>query len=119
MLLLFAARSFPNFDTWYSLHIYKALVSLAGRFFWDISDICIGVPSIYIGSVFVFCIGRTIREAVHSGKAAAPLARFFSGLLLAAGILFFIYAAACGVNYYRTSFAEETSLEVEGERWKS
>ena len=42
------------------------------------------------------------------------MARFFSGLLLAAGILFFIYAAACGVNYYRTSFAEETSLEVEG-----
>lgn len=114
VLLLFAARSFPNFATWYSLHIYKALVSLAGRFF-GIFPISVSEFLLYILAVFfVFCIGRTIREAVHSGKAAAPLARFFSGLLLAAGILFFIYAAACGVNYYRTSFAEETSLEVEG-----
>ena len=56
VLLLFAARSFPNFATWYSLHIYKVLVSLAGRFL-GIFPISVSEFLLYILAVFfVFCI---------------------------------------------------------------
>lgn len=114
LLLLGAARNFPAFATWYSLHIYKALVFCVGRFFGmfpvSVSEILLYILVIF----FVFCFIRMVTDAVRMKRVFIPLVGFFSGLLLASGILFFIYAAACGVNYYRTSFAEETDLSVEG-----
>ena len=38
---------------------------------------------------------------------------WFSGLLLAAGILYFLYVACCGINYYRTSFSESSGIVAE------
>ena len=38
---------------------------------------------------------------------------WFAGLLLAAGILYFLYVACCGINYYRTSFTESSGIVAE------
>lgn len=114
LVLLGAARKFPDFATWYSLQIYKVLVLFVGRFF-GLFPVSVSEIFMYILLVFfVCCIIRTVVDIIRTKKLSISLAGFFSGLLLFAGILFFIYAAACGVNYYRTSFAEEASLSVEG-----
>lgn len=113
LLLLFAARMSPEFATWYSDHIYKVLVYVVGGFS-GLFPVSVSEVLLYIFVIFLgVSVARTVIGAART-KRAAPLMSFFSGVVLAAGILFSIYAAACGVNYYRTSFAEEVSLTVEG-----
>lgn len=114
LLLLFAASSSGEFAQWYSLHIYSFFVKTVGRFFgifvFSVSEILLYV----LVFVLVCRIVKTVRECVKVKRPGYFLASFFSGLFLAAGILFFLYAAFCGVNYHRTSFAKESGLEWEG-----
>ena len=50
-------------------------------------------------------------EKVQAGKQLVY--GWISGLLLAAGILYFLYVACCGINYYRTSFSESSGIVAE------
>lgn len=114
LLLLGAAALREDFAQWYSLHVYSFFVSTVGRFFgifaFSASEFLLYVLLVFL----IWQIIKTVYRAVKEKRPGQPLAAFFSGLFLAAGILFFLYAAFCGVNYHRTSFAQETGLEWEG-----
>ncbi len=113
-LLLAAANLREDFAQWYSLHVYSFFVSTVGRFFgifaFSASEFLLYVLLVFL----IWQIIKTAHRVVKEKRPGQPLAAFFSGLFLAAGILFFLYAAFCGVNYHRTSFDQETGLEWEG-----
>lgn len=113
-LLLGAAALREDFAQWYSLHVYSFFVSTVGRFFgifaFSASEFLLYVLAVFL----IWQIIKTVYRAVKEKRPGRSLAVFFSGLFLAAGILFFLYAAFCGVNYHRSSFARETGLEWEG-----
>ena len=63
--------------------------------------------------LLVWLAGRTVWLAAGSWRKKRGFAdwRLFGGkVLLLAGVLFFLYAVCCGVNYGRTSFAESSGL---------
>ena len=47
---------------------------------------------------------------MNNEKASVWMVSWFSGVLLGAGILMFLYVICCGINYKRTSFSEESGL---------
>ena len=102
-MLLFAARRFPGFAQWYSVTIYPALVGSIGRLSgvisWSVAELlCFLLPALIIIDLVLSGIRK------HLGGA---LIRF----LLLASILFFLYAACCGVNYYREPFVSQEMIE--------
>lgn len=113
-LLLFAASFADGFAQWYTTRVYAFFVKTLGRFF-GIFAFSASEMLLYVCAV---CLLWQIVKAVYGCTAGRrpgqALAAFFSGLFLAAAILFFLYAAFCGVNYHRTSFARESGLEWEG-----
>lgn len=113
-LLLAGASCVPGFAQWYSVNVYSFCVATVGRFF----GIFAFSASEYLLYIFlVFLLYEVVKTAAGVVRTKTPgfyLASFFSGLFLAAGILFFLYAAFCGVNYHRNSFAQESGLEWKG-----
>ena len=114
VLMILSARA-PAFAEWYSECIYPLAVNNIGR-------ICGLVPfsvaeiGIYILLIafFVTLVRMIIKAAGGRKKGKASPARFFvswiSGVLLAAGILAFLYTACCGINYHRRSFSGEEGI---------
>ena len=112
-LLLLLAYTVPGFGTFWAEGPYRAVVSLAAPlialvpfsvFEW-------GLYALLLLLLFFIPFG-VVRLIRHREER---LFRFWKGLLtpiLLLGILFFFYAAFCGVNYTRTSFAESSGLPV-------
>ena len=100
-MLLAAARNVPGFAEWYSVNIYALITASVGRLSGAVpfsvaeAAVCI-LPFIIIADI-IRC-RRRLRPA---------LAR----ILLLASVLFFLYAANCGVNYHRNSFADRSALK--------
>ena len=93
-LLLFAARKVPGFAEWYSAHVYPiwqgTLGRLAGAAPFSVAEVlCFLLPVLLIIDI-VRNRRRPLRVLVH--------------LLFTVALLFFLYAANCGVNYYRDPF---------------
>ena len=93
--LLFAARKVPGFAEWYSSTVYPVLVTgiggLMGLFPVSVVEILL-----YAGVIFViFLLIKYRREPV---RLLINYGLIFSALL-------FLYAACCGVNYYRIPFS--------------
>ena len=108
LLMILAARS-ANFAEWYSEHIYPIAVESIGRVCgmipFSVSEIGI---YILILALLITLI-RMIVKSVHSHTLRA-LPGWLSGVLLAVGILAFLYTACCGINYHRKSFSEEEGI---------
>lgn len=110
LLLLFAARENRAFADWYSEHVYVLLVGSIGRI-TGLFPFSVAEMGLYI--LLVWLAGRTVWLAAGSWRKKRGFAdwRLFGGkVLLLAGVLFFLYAVCCGVNYGRTSFAESSGL---------
>lgn len=108
LLMILAART-ANFAEWYSEHIYPIAVESIGR-------VCGMIPfsvseiGIYILILaFLITLIRMIVKSVHS-HTLRVLPGWLSGVLLAIGILAFLYTACCGINYHRKSFSEEAGI---------
>ena len=108
LLMILAART-ANFAEWYSEHIYPIAVESIGRVCgmipFSVSEIGI---YILILALLITLI-RMIVKSVHSHTLRA-LPGWLSGVLLAVGILAFLYTACCGINYHRKSFSEEEGI---------
>lgn len=108
LLMILAART-ANFAEWYSEHIYPIAVESIGRVCgmipFSVSEIGI---YILILALLITLI-RMIVKSVHSHTLQA-LPGWLSGVLLAVGILAFLYTACCGINYHRKSFSEEEGI---------
>ena len=112
-LLLLLAYQVPGFGSWWAMGPYRAVVStIAPILSWVPFSLCeIGLYLLLLLLLF-FLIYGAVRLIRYPGRR---LSRFLRGIyspFLLLGILFFLYAAFCGVNYTRTSFAEESGLSV-------
>ena len=102
--LLRVLSGVPGFADWFGILWYRfasrAIGGAAGRF-----------PLAFSELLAVFLLAALFVGIVHCRRR--PLA-VFKGIILVSGILFFLYEANCGVNYYRTSFSEEEKLDTSG-----
>ena len=113
-LMILSARV-PDFAEWYSEYIYPLAVNTIGRVSgmvpFPVSEIGI---YILLATFFATLMRMIIKAAGGRKKGKASPARFFvswiSGVLLAAGILAFLYTACCGINYHRRSFSGEEGI---------
>lgn len=107
VLLLAVARRVPGFAAWYSVTVYPLLVGSLGR----ISGLLpLSLSEILCAALLVILAADLI---VSITKASKRRRRISSGLLnymrhfiLLVSVLFFLYSANCGVNYYRDPFVD-------------
>ncbi len=93
--LLWAARAVAGFAEWYSRTIYPVLVTMISRF-WGIFPFSIVEFLLYGGIVLLlFWLIRDFRRPLVLVRNYATTA----------SLLLFLYAACCGVNYYRVPFS--------------
>lgn len=93
--LLLAARKIPGFAEWYSETIYPALVATIGRIS-GIVPFSVVELGLYGGILLVLIL------LIRNWKKPLHLVKIYG---LMASTLLFLYAACCGVNYYRTPFS--------------
>ncbi len=132
--LMTAASRQPEFAQWYSVHIYPFLVATLGRVSgwlpFSVSELGIYILLLAFIVTLVRMLWMVIRvrkdrrpdpegetDAGKSGTAAHTpqtsqtlIAAWLSGVLLAAGILVFLYVVCCGINYHRRAFSEEEGI---------
>ena len=98
-VLMILSANAPGFAEWYSEYIYPLAVNSIGRVSgivpFSVSEIGI---YILLAAFFVTLVRRRL------------FVSWLSGVLLAAGILAFLYTACCGINYHRRSFSEEEGI---------
>lgn len=133
-LMILAAQA-PDFAEWYSEHIYPVFVGSLGRiwgvFPFSVSEICLYLLlAALIVSLCVLAV-RVVRalagkgvlseenisaetrgteKGLRSAAVIRAVTAWVSGILLAAGILAFLYTVCCGINYHRRSFSEEEGI---------
>ena len=99
-MLLIAARYAGGFAQWYSVNVYSLITATAGRLSgaapFSVAEAAVCVLPFIIIADLIRCRKR-LREA-------------FSRILLLVSVLFFLYAANCGVNYHRDTFADTEAL---------
>lgn len=109
-LMIFAAEV-PAFAQWYSQHIYSLIVFVFGRFWglfpFSVSEIMIYTLIVIFIISFLILLVKMIRSKLkRCYKGADLFASWISKVLLAAGILVFLYTICCGINYHRQPFSE-------------
>lgn len=104
-ILMIAAARIPEFAEWYSETIYSFLVGTVGRIYgifpFSVSELFL---YILISAFFISLVFAVIKR-----KREFFLA-WLSAILLAAGVLAFLYTVCCGINYHRKSFSEEAGI---------
>lgn len=109
-VLMAASVKIPAFSEWYSGTIYLFLVNTLGRIMgtapFSVAEICLYLLLAALAVSIVFCAGKIMKGA----KAGTVLFSWFSGVILAAGSLAFLYTAGCGINYHRRSFSSEEGI---------
>jgi len=100
--LLWAARSVVGFAEWYSRTVYPVLVAVIGRV-WGVFPFSVVEFLLYGGIVLLlFWLIRDFR------KPYILIANYAA----TAALLLFLYAACCGVNYYRIPFSSYYMLHA-------
>lgn len=106
----------PDFAEWYTETVYPLLVTSFGRM-WGLLPFSVSEIGVYI-LLIVFCVSlvimfaRLIRKGRGSDRegTAQIIISWLSKVLLAVGILAFLYTVCCGINYRRQSFSEEEGI---------
>ena len=128
VILMLVSLKVNGFAQWYTTHIYPLLVSVIGRisgfFSFSLCEIFIYILLIWL----IYTLVQAIRKKSSLSKknkedVSLPylnmetedskksyLISWFSGVLLGAGFLIFLYVICCGINYRRTSFSEESGI---------
>ena len=111
-LILAASRS-ESFAEGYARGFYPIL-SHAGNFVTGLVPFSVG--EIFVYALIAFLTASLIRFAVRmvlgKEKRVITAVKLAINLLCAAGILLFLFTVDCGVNYYRSTFAETSGLTV-------
>ena len=101
LMLLAAAAASGGFAEWYSTHVYSLITRTAGRFFgafpFSVSEAAVILLPVLFTADLIRCLKK-------------PPLVFLSHILLAASLLFFLFAANCGVNYRRHGFVDREAL---------
>lgn len=134
--LMITAAKMPESAEWYSEHIYPFLVSVAGRL-WGRFPFSVSEAGLYIllAAMFLSVVIMAVRiwrlrkrkdRGGNSGEDSQEnsnsesvetlpeiVASWLSKVLLAVGMLAFLYTTCCGINYHRRSFSEEEGIETD------
>ncbi len=110
LLLAVLARRAEGFAQWYSENIYDVLVSTLGRFWGMFPFSAVEILLYGLVAVIVISAGRLLFHKIRGWKVQKEAIIIGARILCTASILLFLYMACCGVNYYRTSFAESTGI---------
>lgn len=104
LLFQIISRMLDWFGQWYSTKIYPVIVATIGRVMgiFPFSVLEIGIYILIV--VLLLMIIKAIKKK--------RFCELFENIFLIAAILFFLYCTNCGVNYYRTSFAESVGLDA-------
>lgn len=94
-LFLWAARKVPGFAEWYSSTVYPVLVTVIGGFYGLVP---FSAVELFLYGLVVLLLFWLIKYR----KRPVCILKHYS---LTAGILLFLYASCCGVNYYRVPFS--------------
>ena len=97
-----AARFMDGFSQWYVIHIYSVLVGSLGRIF--------GLFSFSVVEIILYLVIVLVVVMMFQAFRKKRLYDLCVNVFLMAAVLFFLYCSNCGVNYYRTSFAESEGL---------
>lgn len=99
-LLLAAAKCLDGFAQWYSVNIYSLITATLGRLAgcvpFSIAEVIVCILPFIVIIDIVLCRKKLRRAFLH--------------ILLIASLLFFMYAANCGVNYSRDAFVDPQAL---------
>ena len=110
IILTVCAAKAPGMAQQYSIHIYPLLVSTVGRisgiFPFSVTEILLYL----LAAALLLSSGRAIWKMARGAKKGEALFIWFSRIFLAAGILVFLYVAACGINYHREPFSKEAGI---------
>lgn len=107
-VLMILAAQHPDFAEWYSENIYPLIVTSIGRL-WGMLPFSASELGLYILiAAFLLSLGVMVKNVIKSKREA--WGSWLSGVLLAVGILAFLYTACCGINYHRRPFSEEEGI---------
>ena len=108
-ILMISAVKAPGFAEWYAEIIYPLFVTTAGRI-WGIFPFSVSEVMLYLmAAAFVVSLVVLVARIVRS-RDAEFLISWLSAVVLAAGMLTFLYTLCCGINYHRRSFSEEARI---------
>ena len=98
--LLIASKNIGGFAEWYSVNIYSVITGTLGRLSgaapFSVAEAAVCILPFIILADIVRCRKRLRVALLH--------------IVLIASILFFIYAANCGINYHRNMFVDQKAL---------
>lgn len=111
-MLMLVSRIFRPFAIWYNKYIYPVWVNVIGRVTgwipFSVSEVLL-----YIIIIAVLFTGLKLIIRFARGKAGKKEGISWAlRVYLLAGVLFFLYAANCGINYHRQSFSEVSGIEI-------
>ena len=99
-ILLIAARNIAGFAEWYSVNIYSVITATIGRltgiFPFSVAEAAVCILPFIIITDIVCCRKRLGAMCMH--------------IVLIVSVLFFLYAANCGINYHRNTFVDQDTL---------
>ncbi len=97
---MFAAKNARGFAEWYSVNIYSLITASMGRLAGTVPFSVAEAASCILPLIIIADIVRCRRR----------LGTAFMHIALILSVLFFLYAANCGINYHRNTFVDQESL---------
>ena len=115
LLLRFAAQHISGFADFYTRHIYRRIASILGRF-WGKMSFSVVEILLYAFLLFwlIFLILSVLRVIQRRQYAFRRMLLRILALASTCSVLFFVYMANCGVNYYARPFSEAAGLSRSG-----
>ena len=99
-VLLFAAKNIQGFAEWYSINVYSMITATIGRLAgtapFSVAEAAVCILPLIILADIIRCRKRLMKTFLH--------------IVLIISILFFLYAANCGINYHRNTFVDQEAL---------
>ena len=112
--LYFFAGSSKTFSDWYAHRIYSLWVGTVGRVFgwlpFSVNEFGIYVL-ILLG---IFWLVRDIARLIRRRQAKGWAKRWLRTIQIASGSMWLVFMLGCGINYNRSTFAEEYKLDLSG-----
>ena len=111
--LILLASGQAGFAERYAETVYPIL-SHAGNFITGLVPFSVGEIFVYaLVALFLFSIIHFIIRMIHGkGKRGQTAAKFAVNWLCAVSVLFFLFTTDCGINYYRSTFAQTCGLQI-------
>lgn len=112
-VLLLISKESKEMAQWYSTTIYPIWVNVLGR--------VTGILPFSVAEVLLYILVLTMMgtilwlgvQIIQKKRQVRDFGKWFSGVFLMVGILFFLYVIHCGINYNRNSFAESSGIQIE------